>query len=200
MHAPQTQLSPRRTIRFWLNCLVVACILPAVVVTTLIIVRSFNQARASLEQDLVGTARALSQAVDAELNGARSALLVLTMSPYLASGDLERFYGEARQLVRAINIDNIVLSDVSGQQLVNTLQPFGKPLPYHGGREQLRRVIETRLPVISDLFVGAVTGKPIISIEAPVLLEGRPRYVLAVGIFPERLSEICADRKCHPTG
>ena len=195
MHAPQTQLAPRRTIQFWLNCLVVACVLPAVIVTSFIIFRSFTQERAGFERDIVGTARALNQAVDAELNGARSALLVLAMSPYLAAGDFARFYDEAQQAARAINVDNIVLSDVNGQQLINTLQPFGTSLPLHGGREQLRRVIETGQPVISDLFIGAVTKRPIISIEVPVLSDGKPRYALATGIFPERLSEILRRQK-----
>ncbi len=157
MHAPQTQLAPRRTIQFWLNCLVIACVVPAVIVTTFIIFSSFTRERVGFERDLVGTARALSQAVDAELNGDRSALLVLAISPHLASGDLTGFYGEAQQLVHALNIDNIVLSDMNGQQLINTLRPFGASLPIHGDREQLRRVIETGQPVISDLFIGALT-------------------------------------------
>ena len=140
-------------------------------------------------RDTVGTARALSQAVDAELNGARSAVLVLSKSPELAAGDLRSFYDEALHIVQALNIDNIVLSDVRGQQLINTLRPFGEPLPLHE-REQLQRVIATGQPVISDLFMGAVRQKPIIIIEAPVLADGKPRYALAFGIFPERLSEI----------
>jgi len=195
MHAPQQPIVLRRTIRFWLNYLVIACILPAVIVTTFIILRSFTQERAGIERDLAGTARALGQAVDAELKGTRSALLVLAMSPHLASGDLAKFYGDARQLAEALNVDNVVLSDLDGQQLINTLLPYGASLPRHGGREQLRRVIETRQPVISDLFIGAVTGKPIIIIEAPVMLEGNPRYSLAVGIFPERLSAILRRQK-----
>lgn len=195
MLAPFQHPVPRRTIGFWLNSLVIVCILPAVIVTSLIIIRSFNQARSNFEQNLVGTARALSQAVDAELKGARSALLVLTTSPLLAAGDLARFYDEARQTVRALNIDNIVLSDALGQQLVNTLRSFGDPLPFHGDREQLRLVLESGEPVISDLFTGRVTGKPIVVIEAPVLVEGSPRYTLAVGMFPERLSEILRRQK-----
>jgi signal transduction histidine kinase len=195
MHAPQKPVVPRRTIRFWLNCLVVACVVPAVLVTTFIIYRSFSQERAGFERDLVGTARALNQAVDAELNGARSALLVLAMSPFLASGNLEEFYGEAQRAAHVVNVDTIVLSDVNGQQLINTLQPFGTPLPSHSDREQLRRVIETKQPVISDLFIGAITQKPIISIEAPVLSEGKLRYALAFGFFPERLSEILRRQK-----
>jgi signal transduction histidine kinase len=195
MHAPKIQLAPRRTIQFWLNCLVVACVLPVIIVATFIIFRSFNQERAAFERDLLGTARALTQAVDAELKGARSALLVLAMSPYLRSDDLARFYDDARQLLNAINVDIIVLSDLNGQQLINTLQPYGAPLPLHSGRDQLRRVIETKQAVISDLFIGAVTKKPVISIEAPVLVDGQLRYAVAIGIFPERLNSILRRQK-----
>jgi hypothetical protein len=97
-------------------------------VTSFIIFRSFNKERAGLERDVIGTVRALNQAVDAELKGARSALLVLAMSPYLATKDFSKFYDEAQQATRAIPVDNIVLSDISGQQLINTLQPFGSTL------------------------------------------------------------------------
>ena len=189
-YSPHIRTAPRRTIRFWLNCLVLACVLPAVLVTSFIIFRSFNKERAGLERDVVGTVRALNQAVDAELKGARSALLVLAMSPYLATKDFAKFYEEAQQATHAINVDNIVLSDISGQQLINTLQPFGSSLPLHAGREQLRRVIETGQPVISDLFIGAVAKRPIISVEVPVIFDGKPHYALAAGVFPERLSEI----------
>jgi signal transduction histidine kinase len=142
--------------------------------------------------------RALNQAVDAELKGARSALLVLAMSPYLATKDFAKFYEEAQQATHAINVDNIVLSDISGQQLINTLQPFGSSLPLHAGREQLRRVIETGQPVISDLFIGAVAKRPIISVEVPVIFDGKPHYALAAGVFPERLSEILRLQKMPP--
>ena len=194
MHAPQTPIVHRRTIRFWLNCLVIACVVPAVIITTFIIYRSFDQERLGLVRDTIGTARALSQAVDAELKGARSAMLVLSSSPHLVSGDLKNFYDEAQSVVLTLNIDNIVLSDVDGQQLINTLRPFGEPLPRHD-RAQLRRVIATGQPVISDLFIGAVSQKPIIIIEAPVLADGKARYALAFGIFPERLSEILRRQK-----
>lgn len=197
MHAPQPRVTPRRTIRFWLNCLVIACIVPALIVTTFIIYQSFNQERAGLERDTVGTARALSQAVDAELAGVRSALVVLSKSANLASGDLAGFYAQAQQVVRALNIDNIVLSDVRGQQLVNTLRPFGTPLPLHD-REEVQRAIAAGQPVISDLFIGAVSQKPVLIIAAPVLAGGETRYALAFGIFPARLNEILQRQKMPP--
>lgn len=197
MHAPQPRVTPRRTIRFWLNCLVIACIVPALTVTTFIIYQSFNQERAGLERDTVGTARALSQAVDAKLAGVRSALVVLSKSENLASGDLAGFYAQAQQVVRALNIDNIVLSDVRGQQLINTLRPFGTPLPLHD-RDELRRALAAGQPVISDLFIGAVSQRPIIIIEGAVLVGGETRYALAFGIFPARLNEILQRQKMPP--
>lgn len=197
MHAPQPRVTPRRTIRFWLNCLVIACIVPALIVTTFIIYQSFNQERAGLERDTVGTARALSQAVDAELAGVRSALIVLSRSSNLASGDLAGFYAQAQQVVRTLNIDNIVLSDVRGQQLINTLRPFGTSLPLHD-REEVQRAIAAGQPVISDLFTGAVSQKPVLIIVAPVLAGGETRYALAFGIFPARLNEILQRQKMPP--
>lgn len=195
MRLGQKQIAPRRTILFWLNCLVLVCVIPAVVITTLIVARSFNQERNGLERDFVGTARALTQAVDAELVGARSALFILAGSPYLASGDLARFYKEAQRALNEFEGDNIILADIDGQQLVNAREPFGSPLPRRGNLEQHRRVIETGQPVISDLFIGAITRKPLVSVEVPVLVDGKPRYGLAMGILPERLSKILRRQK-----
>ena len=81
MLLPQTR-SFRRTIRFWLNYLVLACILPAIAVATFLITRSYGQERKSLERNSIATARALRQAVDAELLGIESALKIL--APVLA--------------------------------------------------------------------------------------------------------------------
>jgi len=187
--------SPRRTIRFWLNYLVVACILPGAIVATFIIVRSYTQERASLERDTIGTARALMQAVDAELIGVRYALQVLAHSTYLVSGDLAKFYEVAQEVVRTTNGNNIVLTDVNEQQLLNTLKPFGEPLPLHSNPDQLRHILQTGQSAISDLFIGGVTQAPIISIEVPVFANGKAVYGLAMGVLPERINEILLRQK-----
>src|SRR5271165_1019826 len=105
MRAPWKRTA-RRTIRFWLSCLVLACIMPAVVAATFLIMRSYTQERASLERDTVATARALMQAVDAELTGIRSALQILALSAHLESGDFAKFYAQAQEAVRATNGHN----------------------------------------------------------------------------------------------
>jgi len=189
------RMKPRRTIRFWLNYLVLACLLPAAAVATFLIARSYTQERASLERDMVATARALMQAVDAELAGIRSATEVLALSAHLAAGDLAKFHVQAQQAARVIQANNIVLTDVNGQQVVNTLKPFGEPLPSTGNPDLLRRVIEAGTPIISDLFLGGLLRLPIIAVQVPVFLDGRPAYGLAAVILPERIAQFLRRQK-----
>ena len=126
----------------WLS--LVSC--QTVLVAAYLITRSYAQERASLERDTVATARALMQAVDAELAGIVSALQVLAASPYLETGELAKFYDLARVALRTMKGDNIVLTDAHGQQVLNTLRPFGEPLPLHGYPDRLRRVLQTDAP------------------------------------------------------
>jgi len=48
----------------------------------------------------------------------------------------------------------VVLTDASGQQVLNTLQPLGQPLPRHGNPDLVKRVFADANPVISDLYIG----------------------------------------------
>lgn len=182
----------RKTIRFWLGCLAIACVLPSMVVATALAVLSYQRERASRENDTVATARALVQAVDRELMGVQSALRALATSPYLAAGDLPKFYDQAQDVLRVVSANNVVLTDRNGQQLINTLKPFGVPLPRHGAPEFARRIVATGKPAISDVFIGAVAQKPLIDVEVPVFEHGQVVYTLAMGIFPDRLAGILA--------
>jgi hypothetical protein len=198
MRAPNTW-SARRTIRFWLRSFAVACILPTVLVAAYLITRSYAQERASMERDTVATARALMQAVDAELAASVAVLQILAASPYLQTGELAKFYDQARAALQTVKGDRIVLTDAGGQQVLNTLRPFGEPLPRHGYPERLRQVLQTARPVISDLFMGDITRAPVIGVEVPVLSGSAPTYALAMGIVPQGLAEILHRQKL-PSG
>ncbi len=178
--------------------LVAACVIPAAVAAVLLIGYSYDRQRAIIEQRTLEVARALVQAVDRELARNQAALLVLATSPYLASGDLAAFQRQAQDAIRDLPGDSFVLSDASGQQLVNTLRPFGEALPLRGNLAQLRRLFETSQPAISDLFVGQVMRRPIIALDVPVRRGDRVAFALALGIFPERLGEILARQKIPP--
>jgi PAS domain S-box-containing protein len=187
-----------RTIRFWLTWLVVICIVPTIPIAGFLAVMSYERERTRIEGDISELARALMQAVDKDLKGAASGLQALATSPHLAAGDLAAFYDQAREAIQYQDGNNIVLTDLTGQQLINTIKPFGEPLPPHGNLDQLRRVVETGKPAISNLFMGMVTRRLLIAVEVPVFSRGQVVSVLSMGFFPDRLGEILRRQNTPP--
>ena len=59
----------------------------------------------------------------------------------------------------------------------------------------VRRVFETARPAISDLFVGRVLQRPVISADVPVVEDGRVLYDLALNYPLERFAEIIAQQR-----
>lgn len=178
------------TIRSQLTRVVLAAALPVWLASALLLYQVQLDSRALIERDAAATGRALMVAVDRDLASAETAAVVLAYSPYLVSDDLAAFHARVSQVMRSGVGNNIVLTDASGQQVLNTLKPYGEPLPRHGDPELVRRVFATAKPVISNLYVGAVRGRPVVSIDVPVSRDGQVAYDLSIGLFPERLAEI----------
>jgi diguanylate cyclase (GGDEF)-like protein len=185
------------TIRSRLVLLVVACVIPASLLCVAIIFYDYQRDRARLVRDAIATARALKSAMDRDLSGVQSALFALATSPHLDAGDLRAFQGQAREVLPNLIASNIVLVDARGQQRVNTLRPFGEPLPSIKGLQQ-QRIFETGRPVITDLFPGPLTGRPTLSIGVPVRRGDAVVYSLGAGIAPERLSLILTEQRLPP--
>jgi hypothetical protein len=184
-----------RTIRRKLLLLVAACVVPGAVAAPIFFRFVYTHERAALEQTLLQTARALAQALDRELETAQATAEALAGSRSFAEDDVPGMYRHAMEFSRSGLISNYVLSDASGQQLFNTLRPPGQPLPLHGNLPQLRRVFETGQPVVSDVYVGGLLRRPLMSIDVPVKRQGRVVYDLSSGLLPERLGEILARQR-----
>jgi signal transduction histidine kinase/ActR/RegA family two-component response regulator len=188
----------QRTIRFWLTCLVIGCVLPATLGSGFLFTISYQQQRAILERNTIATARALTQAIDAELFGAQSALQVLAASQRLASGDLASFYLKASEALPNMGGNYIAITDSTGQQRLNTLKPFEDPLPQVPLSAKMRRVFEDGQPAISDFFVAPDIGQSAITLEVPVFSDGKVIYSLAMGIFGDRLDDILRRQNLPP--
>ena len=188
----------QRTIRFWLTCLVIGCVLPATLGSVFLFTISYQQQRAILERNTITTARALMQAIDAELFGAQSALQVLAASDRLASGELAGFYLQASEALPKIGGNYIAITDSAGQQRLNTLKPFGDPLPQVPPSAKMRRVFENGKPAISDFRVAPDVGQSAITLEVPVFSNGKVIYSLAMGIFGDRLGDILRRQNLPP--
>src|SRR5258708_22755988 len=139
----------------------------------------------------------MTSALDRQLAGVQLALFALATSPHLSSNNLRAFYGQAREVLPSLIASNIVLVDPSGQQQINTLRSFGEPLP-SDSKNQLHRIIETGRPVITDLFIGPVSGRPAVAIGVPVRRGDAVVYSLNSGIVPERLLSVLTQQQLPP--
>jgi hypothetical protein len=118
-----------RTLLLWV---VLASVLPVFLAIPGLTAYLYQRERADLDQALLQTTRALLQAVDGHLIAAQNGLELLAGSEELRRGDLAQFYKRGNDLVNLGFVHNVVLLDETGQQLMNTLQPFGQPLPKTG--------------------------------------------------------------------
>ena len=182
-----------RAILVWL---VLACMLPGIVGATLILYVSYRSERDQLQRDTIQTARALMQTVDAELSRASAAAQALATAGAISAKDFHALHSRASTLLKTTGLgSNVVLSDTSGQQVVNTFLPPASKLPRHGNPQQLQRVIETAKPSISDIYIGGVLRRPVMSIDVPVLQHGKVAYVLSIGLVPEHLEKIISKQQ-----
>lgn len=185
-------------IRSRLVLLVMACVVPAALMALVLVSHLYGRERERFVVDSLATARAMVQAIDRELASVSMAAEVLSTSPYLLSGDMAGFYSQAMSVVRRQIGHNVVLSDATGQQLVNTLMALGEPLPHHGNPLQLRMVFETGRPVLSDVYIGQVLKRPLMSVDVPVFQNGKVVYDLSIGIQLDRLAKLLNDQRLPP--
>ncbi len=196
-HPSMTKRAP--TIRSKLVLLVTACVLPASLMAVVLITHDYQRAREQLLSNLLGTARAMVSVVDRDMASIESSLVVLATSPYLESDNFHAFYNQAQNVLKNQSEQgdiNIALLDKNGRQYINTRRPFGTPLPTRNRFHGWASIYETGKPVISDLFVGEVTKRPLLVIGVPVTLQDdRIQYSLNAGIFPERFEKLLQQQK-----
>lgn len=190
-------MNPNRisSIRTRLAWLVAACLVPAFLMAAALVYAYYQNEQSRIVRESSASVLALSFAVDRELVSVETALLALASSPNLTSQNLAAFDLQARGIVQDQRIASVVLADLNGQQLINTLRPAGATLPRVGDLGLLQNVVATMKPVISDLFVGAVLRGPLISVGVPVKQDGKLLYVLIGGIVPTRFAEILAQQQ-----
>ena len=183
-----------------LRWLFAAALTPGILIGLLLSYGIYQNERQQLEQGALQTARALLKAIDSELIKAKSAALSLSRSEHLTRKNFSAFYSQAIDVIEVTGAgNNFVLSDISGQQIVNTAKPFGAPLPHHGNLAHLRRVTQTGRAAISDLYLGPVLKQPLFTIDVPVLQDSKVVFILSIGLMPDHFSQLLLDQKL-PTG
>ena len=173
----------RFTVRTHVLGLILVIVAPLLAFSAYLVLRS-----ATHEQDVMANAvrertREAAASLDHDLGMLRTRLFMLAASHSLLTGDFAAFHEEALDMARPRGL-SLVLSDLTGQELVNTRTGPDQPLPVSTDLEAIRRVVATGEPDVSELTRGAVTGEPFIAVNVPVLRDGRLSYVLSLNIAP----------------
>jgi signal transduction histidine kinase/CheY-like chemotaxis protein len=138
-----------------------------------------NRASEVQRTSLLYAARSIAAGVDAELGKYVALGEALSRSPALLDDNLDAFEAEAR---RAFPAGGVVVSDVEGQQLLNTFAQRGQALPRRNplafGAQD--RAFLTRSIVITDLMIGPLTQSWIANIEVPIFKGDQPFRGLAI--------------------
>ena len=162
--------------------LVLSTVLPLVGLASFAMIRTVDDERARIERDAKERVANLLADVDRQITSIQAELRVLAVSPSLQSGDFAAFDHQMREALK-IQGTSIVLHDTKAQQLLSTNRPFGEPLPRATNSEMHDRVVETGQPQISDLIIGAVLRRPILTVGVPVFRNGKVRGTVAAGRF-----------------
>jgi signal transduction histidine kinase/CheY-like chemotaxis protein len=181
----------RLSLRWYLVIVVIGAMLPIIAFTTLVVVRLSRYERAVVERDLVETATALATDLDRSVRASVSTLAAMAQSRDLDGSDLDAFYAEAqRVLPTQTHWRAVILLAPSGEQLLNTLRPLGTKLPIANDPGSLRRVVETRLPVVGNLTHGGVESTWAFAVRVPVIRGGAVKYVLTATLTADALAGV----------
>lgn len=179
--------------------LVLACLMPGIIGAAGLFIFQYREGLAQRENDMIRTARALVQAVDNHLLRAQAITQTLSAADTLARRDFARFHLRARNALMLSGLaTNIVLRDEAGRQILNTAIEFGKPLHPQAAPEQVKGVFATGKPMISQVFIGPVLKRPIVSVDVPVVIDGRIEYALGVGILPDHFNALLKAQRLPP--
>ncbi len=136
-----------------------------------------NEREAALH-GLRETVRATALLVDGQVQRSIGALTALGNSPHLQTGDLEAFYAQARAIDLPPDVWTLLL-DETGTQRLNTIVAFATPPPLPPAGERVAQVLGGRNPLVTDVFVGPVTGKLVTTIYLAAKPSPAGRFVVA---------------------
>jgi signal transduction histidine kinase/ActR/RegA family two-component response regulator len=174
-----------------LATLILLAVLPLVAFSLGVILWGAWLQQRSIESGLTNTASALSLAVSRELAGWKATLRAIAVMDELEDGNIRRLHARVEPLAADMG-GWIVLFDPDGKQLMNTIAPWGSPLKPAADVRPIERVVASQESTASDLFIGNNAKRGIVVVYEPVIVGGAVKYVLGLGIDPERLSSLLA--------
>jgi signal transduction histidine kinase len=142
------------------------------------------------ERALLDMARALSSAVDAELDSSVAALSTMAQHPAMMAGDVRGFYDAAVAQARVQpEWLGVFLADSEGQTVFRTNAPFGDAAPPLADPESLQRALTLRRAVVGRIARGK-SGRAAVPVRIPLTDSHGHAFVLSAIVKPDRILRV----------
>ncbi|WP_407189944.1 sensor histidine kinase [Bradyrhizobium centrosematis] len=164
--------------------------LPLIVFAVGIVVYNYTQDRNDATRRVLENVRSMRLVLDSEVQRMTGGLQVLALTNSLRNDDFETFRRIALGFVEQYGRGGLVLiSDRKGRLLFSSATEDIASVPPRGHLETIERVFTTKSPQYSDLFIGAINGRQVLTVEVPVFRDGGVVYDLCfsppISIFQE---------------
>jgi signal transduction histidine kinase len=164
--------------RTYLILMAAAILVPVVLLASVGLSRLLDSERASRIRGVQETGRATALVIDREIAVADASLRVIVNSEALRRADFAQLHREASAMNRGTPWSWTVLMDSDGTPRLNTLVPWGSPLPEYGAK-WVGAVYEAQKTRVSGYYLGILAKRPTISIDVPVPRVLGERYVVS---------------------
>ena len=156
---------------------------------------ALNQ-RQAVTDDLAEHARIAAGSIGLRLNGLVATLNALATSDAASKGDFRALHAHARRMIDLQpEATAIVLIGPDATVLFNTNIDWGEPTPPLPARASAITAITTGKPAVSPLFLAPVRKIPVVSINVPMGVEGRPTHVLRMTIAARVFENVMAEQE-----
>lgn len=188
-------LSRPSSLNSYLVRLIIGAVAPLLIFSIVVMILFSLQEQANRRRSLEDTARALSLAVDQELESGITSLGALATAEPLDFGAIKLFQPIAARFLRTqANWTGIALFDPRGQRIVALSKSFSVSHDSTINSADLRTLLNSRRPVISDFpTADSVVKNP--ALYVPVVRENEIIYVLSAALDPAIFSAILAQQK-----
>jgi two-component sensor histidine kinase len=180
-------------IRWHLAVYGILIVCPLLIVGVLVAQRYAGVERDNLQRQAHTLVREVTESIDQSIERHKAALQALSTAENLRTGNISSFYARARQVADALPGTTITLRNPDGSRIFVTSLPLGTTLlPTQDAilGSVHRKVVETRSPAVSNVYVGRITGGRYVAVELPVEHNGQVIYLLSIAISADRFLEI----------
>jgi two-component sensor histidine kinase len=168
---------PKLSLPVRLALLVSGTTLPLIIFAVGLVIHNYEEDRRQATQRVLETVRSVRLVLDAEVQRMTGGLQVLSLTNALRNGDFDNFRRIANGFLEQYGKDGVILvADRQGRQLFSSVTTDTASLPPRNNKEIVDKVFSTKQPQYSKLFVGAVKGRMIVTVEVPVMRDGNVIY------------------------